>query len=113
MAGVMAEAARPCNHRPFASDCQENCRCTHCGASRASADRNVLSVLTWRQDHDHLATLEFRLLLDLRHWTDIVLPAVQQFGAQLLVRHFTAAKAQGDFDLIAVLEEALHRAHFY
>src|SRR5262245_55739973 len=83
------------------------------GASRASADRNMLSVLAWRQDHDHLAALEFRLLLDLCNWTDIVLHTVQQFGAQLLVRHFTAAKAQGDFDLIAVLKEALHRAHFY
>jgi hypothetical protein len=24
MAGVMAEAARSCNYRPFASDCREN-----------------------------------------------------------------------------------------
>src|SRR5262245_13979411 len=89
------------------------CRCTAPARSRTSADTKVLCALAWRQDHDHLAAFEFWLLLDLCDWTDIVLHAVEQFGAQLLVRHFTAAKAQGDFDLIAVLEEALHRAHFY
>src|SRR5262245_34257999 len=69
--------------------------------------------LARRQDHDHLAAFEFRLLLDLRYWADIILHTVKQFGAQLLVRHFAAAKTQGDFDLVAVLEEALHRAHFH
>src|SRR5262249_24313148 len=69
--------------------------------------------LAWRQNHDHLTAFEFRLLFDLCDRADIVLHTVEESGAQFLVCHFTAAKPQSDFDLVAVLKEALHRAHFH
>src|SRR6185312_14490243 len=37
----------------------------------------------------------------------------EQVHAQMLVRHFTAAESQGDLDLVALVEEALHRPHLH
>ena len=37
---------------------------------------------------------------------------LEQFTAQVLVRHFPTTKAKGDFDLVAVLEEFEYVAHF-
>src|SRR5437660_239567 len=65
------------------------------------------------QHHHHLAALEAGFLLDLGELGGIVLDAVEQLGAQLLVRHLSAAEAQRDLDLVAFLEEALHGAHLY
>src|SRR5215470_9005885 len=60
------------------------------------------------QDHHHLAAFESWLLLDLGEFRGIVLDAFEQFGAELLMRHFTTAKAQRHLDLVAFLKEALH-----
>ena len=49
-----------------------------------------------RQHHHHLATLEARFLLDLGKLGGVVPDAVEELGAQFLVRHFTAAEAQRD-----------------
>ena len=66
-----------------------------------------------RQHHHHLPALEARLLLDLGDLGGVVLDAVEELVAELLVRHLAAAEAQGDLDLVAFLEEALHRAHLH
>src|SRR5882757_8735240 len=66
-----------------------------------------------RQHHDDLAAFESRILLDLGELGDVGLDLVQELGADLLVRHFAAAVAQGDLDLVAFLEEPLHRAHLH
>ncbi|MPL73075.1 hypothetical protein SDC9_18868 [bioreactor metagenome] len=61
--------------------------------------------------HHHLPALELRHAFDLAGLADIGGDAVQQFEAKALVRHFAAAEAQGDLHLVAILEEAHHRAH--
>ena len=66
-----------------------------------------------RQQHHHLASFEARLRFDLGNRCGVDFHAVEQFIAKLLVRHFATAEAQGDLDLIALFEEALHRAHFH
>jgi hypothetical protein len=67
----------------------------------------------WRQHHDHLAAFELGILLDLGHLADVVLHPIEQLISELLVRHFAAAEAQGDLDLVAFFEEALHCAHLH
>src|SRR5262249_51632572 len=69
--------------------------------------------LSWRQHHHHLAAFEPRFHLNLGDLDGVVLDAIEQLDSELLVRHFAAAKAQGDLDLMAFLEEALHRAHLH
>src|SRR5256714_882083 len=66
-----------------------------------------------RQYHHDLAAFETRVLLDLGELGDVGLDLVQELGADFLVRHFAAAVAQGDLDLVAFLEEPLHRAHLH
>src|ERR1700739_1704406 len=56
------------------------------------------------QHHDDLAGLEPRLLLDLGEFGGIVLDAVEELGAQILVRHLASAEAQRHLDLVAFLE---------
>src|SRR5262249_51571218 len=65
------------------------------------------------QHHHHLAAFEARLLLDLGELGGIVAHPVEQLVAQLLVGHLAAAEAQRHLDLVAFLEEALHRAHLH
>jgi len=57
-----------------------------------------------RQDHDDLAAFETRVLLDLGKLGDVALDLVEKLGADFLMRHFAAAIAQGDLDLVAFLE---------
>ena len=66
-----------------------------------------------RQDHHHLAPLHPGLRLDLGHLGGVLLDPVQQPGAELLVGHLAAAEAERDLDLVAFLEEALHRPHLH
>src|SRR5262245_12518570 len=69
--------------------------------------------LTRRHDHDHLAAFELGLLLDLRDGREVVAHPVEKFGPQVLVRHLAATEAQGNLDLVALFEEALHGAHLH
>jgi hypothetical protein len=66
-----------------------------------------------RDHHHHLAAFEARHRLDLAEFGDVGCDAVQKFQAKLLVGHFAATEAQGDFDLVALIEELQHRAHFH
>src|SRR4051794_26698035 len=66
-----------------------------------------------RQHHHHLAAFEPGVLFDLGELGDVSLYLVEQLGADLLVGHLAATVAQGDLDLVAFLEEALHRAHLH
>ena len=43
----------------------------------------------------------------------VFLDALQKIVAELLVGHFAAAEAQRHLDLVAFLEEPLHRAHLH
>ena len=60
------------------------------------------------QHHHDLTAFETRLLLDLGQLGGVALDAVEQFVAEVLVRHFAAAEAQSDFDLVALFEKPLH-----
>src|SRR5215211_4346597 len=82
-------------------------------AANAGATKMRMELLSRRQHHHHLAAFEAGLLLDLGDLGGVVLDTVEQLIAQLLVRHFPAAEAQRHLDLVAFLEEALHRAHLH
>lgn len=71
------------------------------------------SALSGRQYHHHLPAFEPGLHLDFGDLESVILDAFQQFHSQLLVRHFAAAETQGNFDFIALLEEAFHRTHLH
>src|SRR6516164_7967181 len=66
-----------------------------------------------RQNHHDLAALETRVLLDFGELRDVAFDLVQKLGADFLMRHFTATVAQGDLDLVALFEEALHGTHLH
>src|ERR1043166_6801865 len=74
-------------------------RATRCAASGERG--NVTEASPWRQHHHHLAALEAGVLLDLGVVGDVGLDAIEQLGADFLMRHFAAAVAQGDLDLVA------------
>src|SRR3954453_22860470 len=69
--------------------------------------------LSRRENHDHLPPLEARLHLDLGHFRCIFLDAIEELRAEFLMRHLAAAEAQRHLDLVALLEEPLHRAQFH
>src|SRR5262245_64051315 len=109
MRGVMAEAATSCNRPGSASRMGPKCgRATRALTGGASVPQGRPAVLARRQHHDHLAAFEFWFLLDLGDRPGVGLHALKQLGAELLVRHFAPAEAQGDLDLVAFLEKALH-----
>ena len=66
----------------------------------------VSDLSAGRKDHDDLAAFEARFGFDLGDFDRIRLDPVEKLLAQFLVRHFAAAEAQGDLDLVAFLEEA-------
>src|SRR6476646_8334157 len=106
----MAEAEKPCNLRQYparpraSGDPGSNREIV--GISLDSRFRgNERRFSARRQHHDHLAAFEARLGFDLGERAGVFLDAVEQFIAELLVRHFAAAEAQGDLDLVAFLEE--------
>src|SRR5581483_88149 len=71
------------------------------------------SALPGRENHHHLPSFHLRILLQLGEGFRVLLHAGEQVHAQMLVRHFAAAEAQRDLDLVAVVEEALHRPHLH
>src|SRR5580700_1406948 len=70
-------------------------------------------ALPRRQHHDHLPPLEAGVHLDLGDFFGVTLEAIEKPDAKLLVGHFAAAEPQRHLDLVAFLEEALHRAHLH
>src|SRR5262245_42288855 len=66
-----------------------------------------------RQHHHHLATFEAWFLLDLSEFGGVILDAIEELVAKLLVRHLAPAESQGHFHLIAIFKKALHRAHLH
>jgi len=81
------------------------------GFSRREKEKIERGYLPRRQHHHHLTAFHLRVLLDLGEDIDVLLDAVEQFHAQMLMRHFAAAEAQGHLHLVAFVEEALHRLH--
>src|SRR5215471_15103810 len=69
--------------------------------------------LARRQNHDHLAAFESRFLLDFGDLRRIAFHPVEQLVAEILVRHFPAAKTKRDLNLVAFFEEPLDRAHLH
>src|SRR6185295_3577029 len=65
------------------------------------------------QHHHHLAAFHARLRFDLGERLRIGLDALQDLPAEFLMGELTTAKAQRDLDLVAIVEEALHGAHFH
>src|SRR4029450_1984084 len=65
------------------------------------------------EHHHHLPAFEPRLRLHLSNGRGVGLDAVEQLRAELLMRHLAASEAQGDFHLVALLEEAADRAHLH
>src|SRR5260221_2443128 len=61
-----------------------------------------------RHNHRHLAAFHAWMRLDLCELAEVGFHPVEQSDAELLVHHLPAAKAQGDLDLVAFLEEADH-----
>ena len=69
--------------------------------------------LLWPDHHHHLAAFQPRHGFDLAHFGDIRGHTVQQLKPQILVRHLTAAEAQGDLDLVTFAEEFKNRTHLH
>src|SRR5437588_8601496 len=66
-----------------------------------------------RKHHDDLTALKSRFLLDFRNLAGVILHAVKQLIAELLMCHLTPAETKRDLDLIALFEESLHGAHLH
>src|SRR5688500_5763157 len=64
-----------------------------------------LPGLLRRQHHDQLAAFHLGVLLDDAVRLEVVLHALDQAVSDLLVGHFAAAVAQGDFRLVAFFQE--------
>ena len=99
----LINTARPGPQRP--AERHEKSRPARGGFAGVADDAR----LARRHHHHDLAAFHFRKLLDLGDFLEIVLHAFQQVGAAILVGHFPPAKAQRHLDLVALLEEALHR----
>src|SRR5215831_17576052 len=91
--------------------------CTEIGARidhrRPLHPKQRTESLFWRQHHDHLASLETSIHLDLGDLFRIAFEAIEQPDAKLLVRHFATAEAQRHLDLVAFPEEANHGPHLH
>src|SRR5262249_47526033 len=66
-----------------------------------------------RQHHGHLAPFHQRLGLDFGYWRGFGPHALQEPEADVLVRHFPAAKAQRHLDLVPFVKETPDRAHLH
>ena len=66
-----------------------------------------------RQHHGHLAPFHQGFGLDLGDRRGLGPHALQEPEADILVRHFAAAKAQRHLDLVAFVEETADRAHLH
>src|SRR5574340_1075355 len=63
-------------------------------------------LLRGRDQHEHVATLEFRLAFDERELRDLALELLQDGQAALGMHHLTTAEHDGHLDLRAALKEA-------
>src|SRR5687767_11853697 len=82
--------------------------------ARSFAFKTVFDLLLLRSEHHHhLPPFHERVLLDRRVRRQIVLHPAQQFPADFLVRHFTAAEPHGYLGLVAFLQEADQVAHLH
>ena len=61
--------------------------------------------------HDHLTAFHLGHVFDLAEILNVLGDAFQKFTAQILVCHLSTAEAQGNLDLIAVLQKLEHIAH--
>src|ERR1700742_1086134 len=66
-----------------------------------------------RQNHHDLTPFETGVLFDLGKFGYVRLDLVEELGADFLMGHFAAAVTQGNLDLVAFFEEALHSAHLH
>lgn len=95
--------------------------CRECLAGRANEkdarrrpDRGrLIWALFGRDHHHHLPAFEFRHRFDFARVGHIGGDTVQQFQPQFLVRHLAATESQGDLDLVTLIQEFHHRAHFH
>ena len=69
--------------------------------------------LAGREHHHHLPAFEPRLRFHLGDSRGVLLDPLEQLGAELHMRHLAAPEAQGDFHLVALLEEPPDRAHLH
>ena len=78
-----------------------------------SSNSTVLVLLVGQRpdQHDHLAAFHLREVLDAPMFFGVFCHTLQQLAAQVLVRHLSAPKTQGDFHLVAVLQELEDVAH--
>ena len=79
--------------------------------SRKNRRRQAAARLARRHHHQHLPTLKLRHLLHLGKVIEFLADTIKHFHAEVLMRHFTAAEADGDLDLVALLDEPTHVAH--
>lgn len=70
-------------------------------------------MLARSQHHDHLATFETGLGLDLGVFLGFGTDLQQEITTDLLVGHFPTAETQRDLDLVAIVEEPAHRLHLH
>jgi len=75
--------------------------------------RKFALILLWREHHQHLTAFKSRECLDLGDFFDINLNALEQVHTKMLVRHFAPAKAQGDLNFVAVVDEFVHVPHLH
>ena len=75
------------------------------GGKSSRVFRLQTPLLTRRHHHGHLAAFELWLKLDLHLFVKLLFHPIQHFHAEMLVGHFTAAEAERDLDLVALLKE--------
>lgn len=73
---------------------------------------SVLLVRHRADQHDHLTAFHLGEVFDAAHLFGVFGDAFQQLAAQILVCHLTTAKAQGDFDFVAIVQKLEHVPHF-
>ncbi len=59
--------------------------------------------------HNHLPALHLWIRLDFCKFLGVALDPQKKIPTKLLMRHFAATESQGDFHLVAIVEEFLHR----
>src|SRR5207249_9175567 len=74
--------------------------------------RNRYKELFRRHDHGHLPAFHSRHLLDLGKLLEVVPDPHQDVHTQLLMRQLAPAEPHGHLDLVALLDEFNHAAHF-
>ncbi len=83
------------------------------GATTAPATRCWLRAFLGRDHHHHLPAFQLGEGFDLADLGHVGLDPFQKLQSKLLVGHLAAPEAQGDFHLVAFLQELHHRAHLH